>query len=570
MRRIALLLPVIILLCSFRATERDLFISGYFQPPVADLMRLSGTFGELRSNHFHAGLDIKGGMNVPILAAADGYVSRISVSGSGYGNALYIDHPKGYTTLYGHLNAFSSDIADYVRKEQEKRESFSVELYLKPGQFPVKQGEQVALMGTTGSSSGPHLHFEIRDSETEKALNPLKFGLNFDQSSSLRLHQLKVYELDEEKQFLHAEEYDPFYSGGEYNIRGNTITVRSPRIGLALKAYDHMNGGRNWNGIYGMDLEVDEHPIFRFRMDAIGFEESLYINAHLDYREYREERSYYNRCFLLPGNKCSIYQSVQNEGFIELEVGERVPVRMRVLGVGNTERILTFWLEREPGSRPDPPVPHQYWLEHDQDNIISNFHLYMHLPQGAIYQDLPMTYNQAEEASFQVFSPVHSIHEPLTPVHKSFTLGIRPTLIPDELRDKAFIGRCTDNNRVVNYGGEWKDGMLVTRTRTFGDYAIMVDEEKPDIRADRFQRDMRGWTSMRFRIDDNLPTSGMARSLSWRATVDGKWALLVHDAKRDRLTYEFPDELESGEHSFRLEVTDAMGNVEVFEESFLR
>lgn len=568
MKRLLYLLLLFLALTAFRTAERDPFVEDYFQAPVRGGLLLSGTFGELRSNHFHAGIDVKGGMNVPILAAADGYVSRINVSGSGYGNVLYIDHPRGYTTVYAHLNAFEDEIAAWVEEQQYVQESFSVDLQPEPGQFPVRQGQQIALMGTTGSSSGPHLHFEIREKDTQVPLNPLRFGLQLASSTSLRVHELKVYEMDEREQVLRAREYSPRYQSGGYVISGDTIYVQSPTVGVALKAYDHMNNGRNWNGIYGLDMRVKDELSYRFRMDALPFAERRYLNAHLDYAEHQTERSFYNRCFLLPGNASSIYQQVHKRGLIHLQPGESVPVTMQVYGADDQTREVRFWLKHRGGDIVQPPEDHQYWLEYEQENIISNYHLFLHFPEGSLYEDVPMRYQQTNESSYRIFSPIHQIHDPLTPLHEAFTIGIRPTLLPDSLRSKAFVGRCTQSGRIVNYGGEWKDGMLVSRSHNFGDYGIFVDDTPPTITAERFSGDMRGWSYLRFRIDDDLPTSGLAADLRFRATIDDQWVLMVYDAKRDRLTYSL-EGLDKGEHTFRLEVTDAMGNQAVFNRDFV-
>jgi len=567
MNRLLYIFILFFALTAFRTAERDPFLEDYFQTPVRGAMLLSGTFGELRSDHFHAGIDVKGGMNVPILAAADGYISRISVSGSGYGNVLYVDHPRGYTTVYAHLNAFDEDLAEWVKEQQYAQESFSVNLKPEPGQFPVKQGEEIARMGTTGSSSGPHLHFEIREQDTQIPLNPLRFGLPLSSSTALRVHELKVYEMDAREQVLREREYNPRYRGGDYGISSDTVYVQSATVGLALKAYDHMNNGRNWNGIYGLDMLVEQKPYYRFRMDALPFAERRYLNAHLDYAEQQTERSFYNRCFLLPGNAGSIYQQVRNRGLINLEPGGAVPVTMYVYGAGEEEREVQFWLKRKPGRIVVPPVDHQYWLEYEQENIISNYHVFLHFPKGSLYEDIPMRYQRINESSYRTFSAIHQVHDPLTPLHESYTIGIRPTLLPDSLRTKAFVGRCTASGRIVNYGGTWKDGMLVSASHDFGDYGIFVDDTPPTIKTERFSSDMRGWSSMRFQISDNLPTSGRAAGLRFRATVDGEWVLMVYDAKRDRLTYSF-DNLPPGEHIYRLEVTDAMDNQTVFEQKF--
>ena len=146
----------------------------YFQSPLEIPLILSGTFAELRSNHFHSGLDIKTQQQsgLKVMAAASGFVSRIKVSHFGYGKALYITHPNGYTTVYAHLQNFNPEIDAYIKHRQYKNESYEIELFPKAGELLVNNGDIVAYSGNTGGSGGPHLHFEIRNKQ-EHPMNPM-------------------------------------------------------------------------------------------------------------------------------------------------------------------------------------------------------------------------------------------------------------------------------------------------------------------------------------------------------------------------------------------------------------
>ncbi len=541
----------------------------YFASPVPDIIRLSGSFGELRPGHFHGGIDIKGYIGKPIYAAGPGQVSRISVSGDGYGNVIYLEHPNGFTTVYAHLDSFHPDIAAWVKREQEQRASFAVDLRPEPGQFQFAKGDLIARVGTTGRSGGPHLHFEVRETATQDALNPLRFGLHTPDSRPPRMHQIKIYGYDDYGVLHHESVTDLSGSGGNYRLPNGVDTLVAPagRVGLALKVYDHMDGVPNWNGIYALSMYVDGQLHFGFRMDEIVDGETRYLNAHLDYAAQKEANSYFNRCFVLPGNRLSIYRMDETKGWLELPPGVRKKILLVAEDVeGNRSELAFDLVGGKPLAEKKLP-PFRYFLSYDQEHSINTYYVNMRFPAGAFYQDLRMDYHADIEPQLGAFSPVHRIHDPLEPIHHPFELAIRPTLIPDLLRDKAYIARCTPNNGVVNAGGRWRtDGLLETRAGQFGDYVIMVDTIPPRIVPERFSTNLPNYSRISFSIKDDVPGMG----LDYRATIDGQWILMEYDAKNDRITHFLEEELAKGRHELRIEVRDERGNTSVFSESFVR
>jgi len=551
-------------------TERKDYPTDYFTPPVKSTLRLSGTFGELRSNHFHSGIDIKGYIGLPLYAIADGHISRIKVQAAGYGKVLYVDHPNGYTSVYAHMNEFVPELEAYVKKIQYEKQSFEVDLYPPKDSFVFKKGSLLGKMGTTGYSFGPHLHFEIRDTKTEKPLNPLLFGFKVADSRPPRMHQLRVYQLNEKRETEHAFTKSLSWRGGQYRIGEDTLMVSDDRVGLALKVYDHMDGVSNWNGIYALETYVNDSLHHRFEMEAFGFDESRYLNAHLDYEEQVSRKSYFNRCYLLPGNQLSIYDD-HSDGVLELPDQKAVKVKMRAADIEGNASELSFWIKNtgKSLSRKDPNIFH-YVLPYDEESIIDNFPLYLHFPEGAFYENLYLRDHTTEERSSDVWSAVHSIHQSTTPVHKYFKIGIQSKQLPDSLRSKAFIAFCDSDHDIINCGGQWSGDTLLTETRLLGDYCIMLDQKPPEITPISFSSDMRRYSRMRFRIKDDLPTSGRARDLRYKATVDGEWILMEYDYKNDLLTHHFDDRIGPGKHHFRLEVRDDRNNVRVFERTFMR
>ena len=571
-----LLLIFLVLLCTAFtiniATKKN-YPQDYFRSPIDQAIRLSGTFGELRPNHFHAGIDIKskdGKVGQRLFAIADGYVNRIKVQSGGYGNVLYIQHPNGYSSTYAHMDRYRKDIADFVKKAQYEKESFEVELFPSPEQFPLKKGEVIGRMGTSGRSFGPHVHFEIRDSRTEKPINPLLFGLKVEDTRKPKLHELKAYFLNDKLETLDTRKYDLSPAKNRYYIKGDTLNLGAWRVGFGLKVYDHMNGVHNWNGVYSIEMFQDDSLVYQFEMESFSFAESRYINAHLDYEEQVTKKSYFNRCYILPGNNLTTYPYQINHGVINLHKNKASKIEMRTRDIAGNLSKLIFWVKRKTVEPKDDGKTFNYILPYDQENIVQNDYFKAHFPNGSFYENLYLKYSSTAERSTGYYSSVHHLHDYKTPVHKYFSLAIKPRSLPDELHEKAFIAYCDKDNKISSFGGKWKDGMLQAMVRDLGDFCIMVDEIPPVIKPIHYQRNMKSFSKMTFKITDNIETTGRARGLKYKARVDGQWILMEYDAKKDLLIYRFDNRIAAGEHQLVLELWDNRNNKTIFEGSFVR
>lgn len=542
----------------------------YFQSPVDGTLRLSGTFGELRPSHFHSGIDIKGVVGMPLYAAGDGYVARIRVQAGGYGRALYIAHPNGYTSVYGHLDKFTPELESYIKSVQYGEREFEVERYPSKDRFYFKKGEQIGTMGITGNSFGPHLHFEIRDSRNQKPINPLLFGLKAADKRAPRLQQIKVYHLNPQRETNNVETFDLQGSGANYSIIGDTLLVGAWRIGLGLKVYDQLDELYNKNGPYSFEMLVDDALVFSYDMETFAFAESRYLNAHIDYSAKAENKGYFGRFYRLPGNRLSIYKQKQDEGVITLSEHQSKKVDLIVKDLAGNESKLRFWVKRKAVTPAAERSLHNYVFPFDEENIIRNASIRVRFPKGSFYENTYFYYEAVNDQSDNVYSAVHHLHQHTTPVHKSFDIAIQPRSIPVDLMDKAFIAYCDTNNSVTNFGGKWKDGMVHGKARILGDFCIMIDNEPPSISPVIFQNNMKGYNLMSFKIDDNFQTGGSANGLKYQGTIDGQWVLMTYDAKNDLLTHRFEKELTAGAHQFRLVVTDDRGNVGVYEAGFER
>jgi hypothetical protein len=551
-------------------TELISYLENYFIPPVAGPIHLTGTCGELRPDHFHAGADIDGKVGNPVYATADGFVDRIKVLESGYGNVLYIKHPNGYTTVYAHLDRFSSDIQQYVKENQYRNERFTVELQPTDGKFKVKKGQEIAKLGNSGSSSGPHLHYEIR-TPNGKTVNPMLYGLPVTDNIDPDLRDMKVYFLTENREVLGSKAF-PLYKDkkGTIGIENDTIGIGGWRIGFGVKTYDRSTGFRNDNGVYSISLWADEQLAYEWKADAFDFDETRYMNAHIDYAAKARYGAWFHRCFLLPGNKLSNYTATPTLGAIQLYKDRPVKIRLKISDASGNAQTLAFWVKRDENNMENfVSQPYQFEVPYDADSHFDFEGVSMSFAKGSFYEKVPFQYSTSPDESSGVFSSVHHLHDTRTPVHKYFDLSIRPINLPVELRNKAVIANCSDG-KPANCGSSWQGDMLKTRVRNLGDYCVMIDTVPPSISAVVFSADMRKKPTLAFRISDNFAISGTADGMRYRGTIDGKWVLFEYDKKRSRLNYDFDEHVGAGEHKLQLNVVDDKGNQKTFVGNFIR
>ncbi len=576
------ILGLIVLFTSFddpiapKAAEKTppQYPTNYFHSPVAGPLVLSGTFGELRANHFHSGIDIKPtkrGSNEPVFAAADGYIARIRTQEGGYGQSVYITHPNGYTTVYAHLDKFSPEIHAFIRKKQYEKQEFEVNLNLQPTDLPIRQGQSIGNMGNRGHSFGQHLHFEIRDTKTERGINPLLFGFHLPDNIPPNFDGLKVYLMDEKKEVIGTRYINLLKkTPTQYGIVGDTLDVAAPNVAFAVRANDAHSSESGENGIYSLDLSCNNTPVYSFSTEIFGFDETRYINAHVDYFEQQHRRTWYHRAFTLPNDRLSMYPSVQNEGITPLSIADTFGKRMRFTAkdaAGNTT-VLQFVARIKEPTTLAPSKTYNYFLPCAKESLVrlNGEAAVFYFPNTAFYENVYANiYTSHTEGG--AFSDIFNVHNPLTPVHSSMDIAIKPTNLPEALRPKAFIAYCQNSDgRTYTCGGKWSvDGVLRTQNSSFGNYSIQIDTIKPRITPVTFQTDMRKLSRLAFKIKDNHETTGNARPLRYRAEVDGKWLLMEMDGKYDLLFHKFDEGyIAAGDHTFRLVVTDDRDNETVF------
>ncbi|MDQ0108067.1 murein DD-endopeptidase MepM/ murein hydrolase activator NlpD [Chitinophaga terrae (ex Kim and Jung 2007)] len=535
---------------------------GYFRNPLNVPIELAGNFGELRPNHFHSGLDIKTQQreNLPVHAAADGYVSRIGVSHTGFGNVLYITHPNGYTTVYAHLNSFFPALQQYVKKQQYQAESWATDIKIPPGAFPVKKGDFVAYSGNTGGSAGPHLHFEIRNTETEKPLNGLLFGFNIADTHAPDVYRIALYDRDRSIYEQQPITLPVKKVSGEYVTTNPVIKINAAKVGFGINAIDRMNSG-NIYGIYEVTMLDNGKPNIDFQLDNIGYDETRYLNAHIDYKIKKGGGPYYQLLFSLPGNQLSIYNDLNGDGSVDLTDGQVHHITLQVKDAYGNTSVVKFGVQQ--GGPEAPATPCANTMYADSRNIFENNQVEFYLDEAALYDEICFRYKELPAESAKYVSNVYQLHNALIPVHSFFNVLLKPTRnIPEGLQSKVVMVREGQGSNAS--GTTLENGWYRGSFRDFGNFHLEIDTVAPKVTplAVKPGANLAKASKLSFAMSD---ASGIKE---YRAELDGKW--LMFSRKGNILTYTFDEHCGPGSHVLVMKVTDIAGNVGSYRLTFKR
>ena len=600
----------------------------YFRDPLDVPISLAANFGELRPNHYHMGLDIRTQHreNLPVYAAADGYVARVSIEPGGFGQAVYINHPNGYTTVYGHLNKFFPALAAWVYQEQYRRQSWQVYLEIPPTLFPVKKGDLIAYSGSTGGSQGPHLHFEIRRTAGDINLNPLLFGLPVADRNPPSIKSLAWYDRNlgiyDQSPHLIAAHIDPprwtsgaaSYAHAGYSITPSLLIVHTTRVSFALSAFDSQTGSTNPNGIFEADLFEDDRPIIGFRMDKISYDNTRNINAHIDYKTRERGGPFLQQLFFLQGYPLpSIYAVPATKGSASrepadpaspaiagahpadgvLDIGDGQPhkIEIRVLDTDSNSGTLIFRVQYQPSSAPpaveaDSPAVStgKKFYPGMVDGLespgcafyLSEKSLYDSVMLGAIVTGYPgsgSSLGGGVSSTYAIGAPWVPLLEPVL-----VRLQVAPSQAAQMLRTDSLPGSTltTQEQKIVMVRSngdqkdvrrpEWHEGWASARFREFGNFQLVADSTPPTITplAPLNGANLAGASRIAFSVKDDLGTV-----LNFRAELDGAWLCFTND-KGLAFIYTFDEHCPPGPHTLKVSAEDVAGNKTVKEYHFTR
>jgi len=537
-----------------------------FRPPL-DISppALAGSFGEIRANHFHSGMDFRTNQRegYPVYAIADGYISRIRIQNSGFGNALYINHPNGFTSVYGHLQRYNGKLTTMAKGIQYAKKSFEIDEFPLVDAVPVHKGDVIAYSGNTGSSGGPHLHFEIRDTKTEATINPQLFGISIPDNIPPVISGLYVYKLNHAPFNEFTKKQALALSGGlgDYKV-SNTITLGG-EVGFGIVATDRHTGLSGTNGVYAIVLQVDGKTVFTSALERFLFENSKAINAHIDYPEYMNSKRNIQKSFVDPGNPLQIYSSLVNNGRLTFTDGKLHEVLYTVTDVKGNKSTISFIVQAEynPVVAETTAPEGTMLFPYNKINNYATDNVKVVIPLGSLYNDLNFSYKEIAHPA--AWSADHKIQNGYTPLHTGFELWIKPSRDMGALASKAVIVNAGGGSQ----GGTFSDGYVKSNPRNFGTFHIAVDTTAPVIVPVNIAegKSMKGLGKMTFKIRDNL--SGIK---SFNGYIDGRWVLMEFDSKTATLWHSFDDSTATGKHVIEVIVNDMKDNTKNLKLNFFR
>ncbi|MDT0606967.1 M23 family metallopeptidase [Croceitalea rosinachiae] len=545
--------------------SQDKYPKDVFAKPLDIPIVLAGTFGELRSNHFHAGIDIKTQrrQGLPVYSIADGTVTRIKISHWGYGKALYIAHPNGFTSVYAHLQKFSPEIEAYIKKQQYRKRSYEIEVFPDYGELQVDKKALIAYSGNTGGSSGPHLHFEIRSSVTEKPTNPLLYGYQVRDATNPTLIGLFGYPLSEDAQINQTANKVQinFTKQNDGSFLADKVTA-SGSIGFGFNGFDRQDMAANKNGVYSVKQTVNGKVHSEYDFETFSFRETRYINTLIDYAHFGKFRQRIQKCFKDENNKLDIYKSLYLDGKVLVKEGFNYNVEIEIADIeNNTIKVIIPVEGKKESLRREKEIPKtDHFILANKPNTFDLGGAKVYFPIGTFYQDLFIDLKKGKDTI--------QIHNETVAVHRNFTISFDASKFQKSEQKQFFIARIDDKGN-LRYNKTYKrENTFTTRTRALGTYSVAKDTIAPVIKPKNFKP--KEWLSnyryLSLKITDDL--SGIN---NYSAYLNGEWILMEYEPKTNTITYNFDDKIANQTKcDLIVVVVDNVGNSTTFEQTFFR
>ena len=550
------------LICSIVVIHIAFFLWGQnktdFVSPLDLPFSLSGTFGEPRNTHFHLGIDIKtqGKEGWEVKSIAPGHISRIRVSLGGYGKALYIDHPDQTSSVYAHLKKFGPKIEAYIKSIQYEKESYTVQQFPKKGEFTIEAGEVIGYSGNTGSSSGPHLHLEIRDTESQKPLNPLLFNLPVKDSQRPQVQELFLFYPQKNNTLTHSE----FVLLNKVNdsTYHTPMINSSGKMGLGLSMFDRQDLSYSRNGIYKARVDINGKTIVHYEFDQLDYSDSEKLFVNLDYPNYKQKKNKIQKLFFQNHKPLTFMKSLTDEGLFNIELGKSYQVRVVIEDFSGNASYIEMYIEGTKKKIPNKKLEGKL-IEPRLDYILTLNDKEVFFPKKTFFESAII---QIEEAKNTIsigpnLFPFNNPYEIQFKTNEEDTTKLRQTFIAKKTGKKlSFLPTTLDK-------GNWK-----TKVKDMGDFTLARDSVAPKISPSNFKTNQ--WLS-RFKFIKVKISDDFSGIKSYRGTINGQWALFEYEPKHKLLTYDFSDKVfEQAKHELELEVEDNVGNKSIYKTIFFR
>ncbi len=552
---------LVVIFSSTANSQVKTYPKNYFRNPLDVPMKLAANFGEIRFNHWHMGLDIRTEQreNLPVYAAADGYIAEVRVEPGGFGQAVFINHPNGLTTVYGHLNHFAPDLQQYITGQQYNMESWQVDLSIAPNLFPVRKGQLIAYSGNTGGSQGPHLHFEIRDTKTTRCLNPLLFGMPIEDNVPPAIVRLALYDRGRSVYDQSPKLFPVRKAGSIFNIPGLPVLKTGyKKVSFAIQAYDKLSGAHNPIGIYEAALFEDEKPVINFYIDSIDYVETHGINAQVDYKYSYNGGVNLQHLSQLPGDRSRVYNHINGKGGWELNDMNVHNISIEVRDPYMIMSLLQFKTQYDERLATAPAPSFTQRFSPNLVNTLQKDDFELYLPANILYDTIQPDYSAAAINMSDAVSASHRFCDASIPPADYFSVRIKPArAIPSAWNDKLVIKNEYGSRSSVRKA-EWQNGWLTARFDDFGTFQAFADQEPPAINAPGRgdTMDLSAASRIVFFPSDNFGIR------AFRAELDGKWLMFTNDKGR-AFIYNFDERCPYGVHSLKVSVTDIAGNTTI-------
>lgn len=544
-----------------------------FTSPLSGYLGVTGSFGEIRGDHFHSGIDLRtdGVIGKEIFATKDGYISRIKVSAVGYGKSIFIEHSDGLTTGYGHLDRYNDKITEYIKRIQYQQKSFDVDIFPKPFEIPVKKGEIIAYSGNSGGSSGPHLHYEVRTTVDQQIISPTPLYLKIIDSISPIIRALYIYQIDSSSfsnGYMDKTNIQIVKSKDGYTTKSKLLAYN--KIGIGIDIIDRINNLSTQCGFSKIMLKVNGNLVYELSFNKFAFAETKYVNSVIDYAAKIDSNREIVKLFVETTNYFSGIKRFPKRGFIEVIPDSTYKIEVFVSDANKNTSTLKFELQgiQKPFNhkQSDFLSKNIVLLSCAVDNSVINDTFILQIPKNSLYDNLYFEHSIIDNKSYN-YSPLVKLHNVRVPLHIKAKLAIKTSNIPVKYQNKALLALIDDNKTITAVYAEWKDGLVKGSISSFGNYFVVVDTVAPEIIPINIRQDANLSNSNSIRIVVKDDFSGIGKIEGY---IDGKWALFDYDKKNNTIQYLFDkDRITKGiNHTLELVVKDTKDNTSSYNCNF--